>query len=86
MNQVDRRQREQLRPEELALLRTCGSEIRKTDHEAIALARTRHVSNTTSPARFFKRRWAFRVIKSIATRSWNLIKADVAHARRRPGL
>ena len=84
MNQVDRRQREQLRPEELALLQTCGSEIRKTDHEAVALARTRHVSNPTSPARFFKRPCAF--IQSIATRSWNLIRADVAHARRRPGL
>ena len=85
MNQVDRRHCAQLRVEELALLYTCGSEIRKTDHEAVALARTRHVSNTTSPARFFKR-GIFRVIQSIAMRSWNLIKADVAHARRRPGL
>ena len=54
MNQVDRREREQLFPEELALLKSCGSEIRKTDRGALALARTRGVGNTTSANRIFK--------------------------------
>jgi hypothetical protein len=38
MSQVDRRQRVQLLSEELALLKSCGSAIRRTDCEALALA------------------------------------------------
>ena len=70
--------------EELALLYTCGSEIRKTDREALALARIRGVGNTTSAERFCKALRTFS--KSIATRTRDLIKADVAHGRRRLGL
>lgn len=39
MNQVDRRQQEQLLSEELALLKTCGGEIRKSDYRARERAR-----------------------------------------------
>jgi len=35
MNQIDRRQRDQLLPQEVALLKSCGGEVRKTDHEAL---------------------------------------------------
>ena len=71
MNQVDRREREQLFPEELALLKSCGSEIRQTDREALALARTK--GNTTSAERFFKVRRTMRLLsESIARRTWAL--------------
>ena len=77
MNQVDRRQREQLLPEELALLKSCGSEIRQTDHEALALARIK--GNTTSAERFFKVRRTMRLLSdSIASRTWGLLKAHHA--------
>ena len=47
MNQVERRQREQLHPEEVALLMTCGGKIRKGDHQALALARSNASRPTT---------------------------------------
>ena len=84
MNQVERRQREQLLAEELALLRSCGGEIRRTDREALALARIRGVGNLTSVERICK---AVRTLsKSIVRRTRGLIKADVPHGRRRLGL
>ena len=87
MNQVDRRQREQLLPEELALLKSCGNEIRKTDQEALTLVRTRGVGNTTSAERFFKvRSTILNLSKSIARRARDLLNADATHVRRRPGL
>ena len=74
MNQVDRRQREQLCAEELALLKSCGSAIRKTDQEALALARIKGVGNLTSADRIFK---AVRTL--IARRNRGVNKADLAH-------
>ena len=68
--------------EELALLKSCGSEIRQTDHEALALARIK--GNTTSAERICK---AVRTLsKSIARRTRDLFKADVAHGRRGLGI
>ena len=67
MKRFDRRQREQLLPQELALLKTCGSEIRKTDFLASDLARLRSSRNTTSPDRFFKVHSTLRMLlKAIA--------------------
>ena len=87
MNQVDRRPRERLRPEELALLKTCGSEIRKTDQEALDMALSKGVRSTRSTQRFFKVRWTISVLsKSLARRTWELLKADEAYVRRRLGL
>jgi hypothetical protein len=83
MSQVDRRQRVQLLSEELALLKSCGSAIRRTDSEALALARSRCVGNTTLAERFCK---AFRsLLTSTVRRSRDMFKADVAHGRRRLG-
>ena len=77
MNQVDRRQREQLLSEELALLKSCGSEIRQTDQGALALARIK--GNTTSAERFFKVRRTRRLHSdSIVSRTWDLLKAHHA--------
>ena len=77
MNQFERRQREQLLAEELALLKSCGGEIRRTDRGALALARIRGVGNTTSAERICK---AVRTLsKSIARRTRDLFKADAAH-------
>ena len=87
MNQVDRRQREQLLPQELALLRSCGNEIRRTDSEALDLARIRADRNITPTERLFKARWTLRaLLKGIARRTWEMLKADAAHLRRRQGL
>ena len=73
MNQVDRRRREQLLPAELALLKSCGSDIRKTDREALALARGKCVGNTTSRERFFKA-----VRHLFARRTWGRLIVDLA--------
>ena len=95
MNQVERRQREQLRPEELALLKTCGGEIRKGDHRALELARSsateclpvESLGKKTIPSqRFCKAHGSVAVLKAIARRTWALIKAVAAQFRRRPGL
>ena len=85
MSQVDRRQREQLLSQEVALLKSCGSEIRKTDYEALGLARVRGVRDTTPTERFFKVRWALRtLVKAIARRTWD--RSRQTHpSRRRPG-
>ena len=84
MNHFERRQREQLIAEELALLKSCGGEIRRTDRGALALARIRGVGNTTSAERICK---AVRTLsKSIPRRTWDLFKADVAHGRRGLGI
>ena len=79
MNQFERRQREQLLAEELALLKSCGGEIRRTDRGALALARIRGVGNTTSAERFFKVRRTRRLHSdSIVSRTWDLLKAHHA--------
>ena len=84
MSQVDRRQRVQLLSEELALLKSCGSEIRRTDYAALALARSRGVGNTTSAEGFCK---AVRSLsKSMARRTQAMFEADIANGRRRLGL
>ena len=67
MNRVDRRQGEQLLAQELALLKSCGNEIRRTDREALDLARVRSARNTTTTERPFKVRWTLRaLLKAIA--------------------
>ena len=94
MNQVERRQREQLRPEELALLKTCGGEIRKGDHRGLELARSSATeclpvspsAKTIPSQRFCKAHGSVAVLKAIARRTWALIKAVAAEFRRRPGL
>jgi hypothetical protein len=84
MSQVDRRQRVQLLSEELALLKSCGSPIRRTDCEALALARSKGVGNTTLAERFCK---AVRGLsKSMARRTRAMFEADIANGRRRLGL
>jgi hypothetical protein len=62
MNRVDRRQGEQLLAQELALLKSCGGEIRRTDYEAVDLARVRGARNTTPTERLFKVRWTLRTL------------------------
>ena len=80
MNQVNRRQRKQLLPQELALLKSCGSEIRKTDYDALALAHDMRVRNTTSPGRLFKVHKALRALmKAIARWTRDMLKGDAAH-------
>jgi hypothetical protein len=67
MAQINRRKSEQLLPQEVALLKSCGSEIRKTDYEAFDLARVMSVRNTTSTERSFTVRWRLRtLLKAIA--------------------
>jgi hypothetical protein len=89
MNQVDRRRREQLLPEELALLKSCGGEIRKTDREAMKLVRARcglAVGKTTSGQRVFKAHWTLTgFIKGLARKTWLMLKADAPHLSRRHG-
>ena len=76
MNQLDRRQAEQLLPLELALLKSCGSAIRRSDCEALALARVRGIRNTTSTDRLFKARWTLcALLRGMARRTWDLLKA-----------
>ena len=86
LNQVDRRQCKQLLHQELALLKSCGNEIRKTDCEALDLARDRSVHNPTPPERLFTARWTFRALKAIARRTWDMLKAEARHLRRRSGI
>ena len=70
MNQVDRRQQEQLSSQELALLKSCGNEIRKTDYEALDLARLRSARNTTPTERLFNARRTLRaLLRAMATRT-----------------
>lgn len=79
MNRVDRRQGEQLLSQELALLKSCGSEIRKTDYEALSLARLRSARHTTPTERFFKVRWTLRTaVKAIARWTADLRKPNAA--------
>ena len=86
MNQVDQRQRDQLLPQELALLKSCGNEIRRTDSEALDLARVRGSPNTTPTARLCKA-WTLRaLVKAIARRTRDMLKADAARLRGRQGL
>ena len=67
MKQVNRRKGEQLHPQEVALLKSCGSEIRKTDYEAFDLARVRSARNSKPTERLFKVRWTLRtLLKAIA--------------------
>ena len=68
MKRFDRRQREQLLPQELALLKTCGNEIRKTDFLASDLARLRSGRNTTSSERFFKLPRTLRTLVKVIAR------------------
>jgi hypothetical protein len=53
----------------------------------VDLARVRGLRNTTPTERFFKGQWKLRaVLRAIAGRTWDMLKADAAHMRRRPGL
>jgi hypothetical protein len=85
--EIERRQREQLLREEVALLKSCGGEIRKTDYEAADLARLRGLRNTAPPERVFKDRWVLRALLRAMTRQTRgMPKVDAARLRRRPGL
>lgn len=86
LNQVDRRQCEQLLPQEVALLKSCGNEIRKTDYEALDLARARGVRNTTPTERPFDGRSTFRALKTIARGMWDRLQTAACHLSRRSGL
>ena len=92
MHQVERRRREQLTPAELALLKTCGGEIRRSDRQALELARS-----SVPIERLAVRGYGWKVIslardckmpavfKAVVRRTSDLIKADLAQLRRRLG-
>jgi len=89
MHPVERRRREQLTPAELALLKTCGGEIRRSDHRALALARSsapseRFAARTSTP-RAISVAKVLVVFEAVLRRTSDMIKADLAHFRRRPG-
>jgi hypothetical protein len=92
MHQVERRRREQLTPAELALLKTCGGEIRRSDHRAAELARSSSPAErlavqscTRSAISFARDRRMLAVFNAIVRRTSDLIKADLAQLRRRLG-
>ena len=98
MNQVERRQREELLPGELALLKTCGGEIRKGDRHALEMARTSTRDATQRPldetypaetrrswGTFKARERTIAVLKAMGRRMADLFKVDSAQLRRRPG-
>ena len=92
MHQVERRRCEELTPSELALLKTCGGEIRRSDHRARELARSRAPTEHGAVQGYgprvmsVLRDWKLpAVFKVVIGRTWALIKADAAQFRRRPG-
>jgi len=95
MIQVDRRSAIQLRPEELALLKSCGAEIRKGDYRALELARSKGSPQSGSSdvqlgAGFSYRNRAAKtlcsLLKKAIERTRLMVKADANYLRRRADL
>jgi hypothetical protein len=95
MIQVDRRSAIQLRPEELALLKSCGAEIRKGDYRALELARSKRCPQSgrydvQQGASLWYRSRAAEALRSLLKtaieRTRLMVKADANYLRRRADL
>ena len=80
MIQVDRRWANELRPEELALLKSCGGQIRKSDYRALELARTMGCPATVEPPYVQRGSSSYYRYRAIETLRW-LLKSAIERTR-----